>query len=248
MMAAAQPFISGAISKTINLPNEATVEDIKNSYRLSWELGLKANALYRDGSKLSQPLNIKSDEDLDKTRRGGRGIDRRAREEVARDVAARFATSTRQLQLEPAPHTPTSSKRSSSASSSARCAAASPTPARDHAQVRRRRPRRLHHRRPLRRRPTRRDLHPHGQGRLHHRRPDGHHRHARVGQLQYGVPVESLVRKFEHVRFEPSGMTRNSEIPFAKSLVDYIFRWLAMEFVPGYRAANAPSEPRRNRS
>ena len=58
--------------------------------------------------------------------------------------------------------------------------------------------------------------------------------------LQYGVPVESLVRKFEHVRFEPSGMTRNPEIPFAKSLVDYIFRWLAMEFVPGYREANAP--------
>src|SRR5262249_10792169 len=58
--------------------------------------------------------------------------------------------------------------------------------------------------------------------------------------LQYGVPVESLVRKFEHVRFEPSGMTRNSEIPMAKSLVDYIFRWLAMEFVPGYRAMNAP--------
>ena len=54
------------------------------------------------------------------------------------------------------------------------------------------------------------------------------------------VPIESLVRKFEHVRFEPSGMTRNSEIPIAKSLVDYIFRWLAMEFVPGYRAANAP--------
>jgi ribonucleotide reductase alpha subunit len=65
MMAAAQPFISGAISKTINLPNEATVDDIKNSYHLSWKLGLKANALYRDGSKLSQPLNVKSDEDLD---------------------------------------------------------------------------------------------------------------------------------------------------------------------------------------
>src|SRR5205823_7901183 len=59
--------------------------------------------------------------------------------------------------------------------------------------------------------------------------------------LQYGVPVESLVRKFEHVRFEPSGMTRNADIPIAKSLVDYIFRWLAMEFVPGYRAANAPT-------
>jgi ribonucleoside-diphosphate reductase alpha chain len=54
------------------------------------------------------------------------------------------------------------------------------------------------------------------------------------------VPVESLVRKFEHVRFEPSGMTRNPEIPIAKSLVDYIFRYLAMEFIPGYRAANAP--------
>jgi len=58
--------------------------------------------------------------------------------------------------------------------------------------------------------------------------------------LQYGVPVDSLVRKFEHVRFEPSGMTRNPEIPMAKSLVDYIFRYLAMEFVPGYRAQNAP--------
>ncbi len=63
--------------------------------------------------------------------------------------------------------------------------------------------------------------------------------------LQYGVPIESLVRKFEHVRFEPSGMTRNSEIPFAKSLVDYIFRWLAMEFIPGYRAANAPQREKK---
>jgi ribonucleoside-diphosphate reductase alpha chain len=63
--------------------------------------------------------------------------------------------------------------------------------------------------------------------------------------LQYGVPVESLVRKFEHVRFEPSGMTRNREIPIAKSLVDYIFRWLAMEFVPGYREANAPQRSKK---
>src|SRR5205085_3501909 len=63
--------------------------------------------------------------------------------------------------------------------------------------------------------------------------------------LQYGVPVESLVRKFEHVRFEPSGMTRNADIPMAKSLVDYIFRWLAMEFVPGYRAANAPKREKK---
>jgi ribonucleoside-diphosphate reductase alpha chain len=65
--------------------------------------------------------------------------------------------------------------------------------------------------------------------------------------LQYGVPVESLVRKFEHVRFEPSGMTRNPEIPIAKSLVDYIFRYLAMEFVPGYRAANAPRREKKEK-
>jgi len=58
--------------------------------------------------------------------------------------------------------------------------------------------------------------------------------------LQYGVPLESMVRKFTHQRFEPAGMTTNREIPFAKSLVDYIFRWLGMEFLPGYREANAP--------
>src|SRR5205085_7815951 len=88
MMAAAQPFITGAISKTINLPNEATLEDIKNSYELSWKLGLKANALYRDGSKLSQPLNVKSDEDLDKkTDAEDEDAVAAAREEVATDVA-----------------------------------------------------------------------------------------------------------------------------------------------------------------
>ena len=68
MMAAAQPFITGAISKTINMPNDATVEDCKDAYMLSWRLGLKANALYRDGSKLSQPLNsqlVESDEEDD---------------------------------------------------------------------------------------------------------------------------------------------------------------------------------------
>jgi ribonucleoside-diphosphate reductase alpha chain len=62
--------------------------------------------------------------------------------------------------------------------------------------------------------------------------------------LQYGVPVESLVTKFAHQRFEPMGMTTNSDIPFAKSLVDYIFRWLGMQFIPGYREQNAPRRPR----
>ncbi|MCK7520028.1 MAG: hypothetical protein MZV64_21045 [Ignavibacteriales bacterium] len=65
MMAAAQPFISGAISKTINLPNQSTIEDVKDAYMQSWKLGVKANAIYRDGSKLSQPLNTLSEEDIE---------------------------------------------------------------------------------------------------------------------------------------------------------------------------------------
>ncbi len=75
MMAAAQPFISGAISKTINMPNDATIEDCKDAYMLSWRLGLKANALYRDGSKLSQPLNSQLIEADDEDDEAGRGTD-----------------------------------------------------------------------------------------------------------------------------------------------------------------------------
>jgi ribonucleoside-diphosphate reductase alpha chain len=250
-MAAAQPFISGAISKTINLPNEATVEDIKNSYRLSWELGLKANALYRDGSKLSQPLNIKSDEDLDKhTDEEDEESIAAAREEVARDVAAassQLTTNDEQLtNIEPAPH---------------------------HTHIIEKIVERIVER------PLRRRLPDTRHATTHKFDVAGHEGYITVGlyedgqpgeifirmakegstigglmdtiatlvsvSLQYGVPVESLVRKFEHVRFEPSGMTRNSEIPFAKSLVDYIFRWLAMEFVPGYRARHAPKRTKK---
>jgi ribonucleoside-diphosphate reductase alpha chain len=240
MMAAAQPFISGAISKTINLPNEASVQDIKDSYRLSWELGLKANALYRDGSKLSQPLNIKSDEDLDKKHdeEDADAIEA-AREEVAADVAD--AAQVVGDNLEPAPM---------------------------HTHVIEKIVERIVER-PLRRRlPDTRHATTHKFDVAGHEGyitvglyEDGQPgeifiRMAKEGStigglmdtiatlvsvsLQYGVPVESLVRKFEHVRFEPSGMTRNPEIPIAKSLIDYVFRWLAMEFVPGYRAANAP--------
>ena len=79
MMAAAQPFISGAISKTINMPNDATVEDCKAAYMLSWKLALKANALYRDGSKLSQPLNSQLIADEDEDGRRDRGVRRASR-------------------------------------------------------------------------------------------------------------------------------------------------------------------------
>jgi ribonucleoside-diphosphate reductase alpha chain len=261
MMAAAQPFISGAISKTINLPNEATVEDIKQSYQLSWELGLKANALYRDGSKLSQPLNVKSDEDLDaKTDEEDAEAVADAREEVARDVALAADAFSKSEIRDP---------KSEIGTAADNVEPLSPK----HMHVVERIVERIVER-PLRRRlpDTRRAL-------THKFDVAGHEGYITVGlyddgqpgevfiriakegstigglmdtiatlvsvSLQYGVPVESLVRKFEHVRFEPSGMTRNPEIPIAKSLVDYIFRYLAMEFVPGYRAAHAPQRPTR---
>ncbi|HET6249403.1 MAG TPA: LAGLIDADG family homing endonuclease [Tepidisphaeraceae bacterium] len=249
MMAAAQPFITGAISKTINLPNDASLDDIKNSYELSWKLGLKANALYRDGSKLSQPLNVKSDEDLDKKTDAEDEADvAAAKEEVARDVAkaAMVISSSAPItsdNISPVPHT-------------------------IEKIVER-----------IVERPLRRRLPDTRSAKTHKFDVAGHEGYITVGlyddgqpgevfiriakegstigglmdtiatlvsvSLQYGVPVESLVRKFEHVRFEPSGMTRNPEIPMAKSLVDYIFRWLAMEFVPGFRAAFAPKREKK---
>jgi ribonucleoside-diphosphate reductase alpha chain len=238
MMAAAQPFISGAISKTINLPNEADVDQIKQSYWLSWQLGLKANALYRDGSKLSQPLNVKSDQELDSAEDDDEQNVAAAKAELASDTAKAVAAVTAD-NIEPA-----------------------------HTRVIERIVERIVER-PLRRRlPDTRNAITHKFDVAGHEGylTAGLYEDGQPGEvfitmakegstigglmdaiatlvsvsLQYGVPVESLVRKFEHVRFEPSGMTRNPEIPIAKSLVDYIFRWLAMEFIPGYRATNAP--------
>ena len=260
MMAAAQPFISGAISKTINLPNEASVEDIENSYLLSWKLGLKANALYRDGSKLSQPLNIKSDEDLDKAEEDDQEAVAAAKDEVATDVARAAAAFS-------------AASESTSALSTQHSALSSDNLAPAHTHIVEKIVERIVER-PLRRRlpDTRHAM-------THKFDVAGHEGYITVGlyedgqpgevfiriakegstigglmdtiatlvsvSLQYGVPIESLVRKFEHVRFEPSGMTRNPEIPIAKSLTDYIFRWMAMEFVPGYRAAHAPKREKR---
>ncbi|MEX2219666.1 MAG: LAGLIDADG family homing endonuclease [Phycisphaerales bacterium] len=255
MMAAAQPFISGAISKTINLPNDATVEDIKACYRLSWELGLKANALYRDGCKLSQPLSTKSgagvenEAEMEEDALGGVGEAEMADLEADTsdavpalagiEVKAAFGTLDQPSRLaEPAPTTIVETR----------------------VEI-------VH--RPMRRRlaDTRRSI-------THKFNIAGHEGYLTVGlyedgtpgelfitmakegsttgglmdslgtavsvALQYGVPVQSLVNKFSHQRFEPAGMTANSDIPFAKSLVDYIFRWMGMEFIPGYREANAP--------
>ncbi|GMV27404.1 MAG: hypothetical protein AMXMBFR58_34350 [Phycisphaerae bacterium] len=233
MMAAAQPFISGAISKTINLPNEATVEEISACYRLSWELGLKANALYRDNCKLSQPLSSTSgaeDEKDDELE------EQSAKDEVAGAVAS-LAAAAANL---------------------------------DASGVAERQVEIIY--RPMRRRlpDTRRSItHKFNVAGHEGYVTVGLYEDAKPGELfiqmskegstigglmdalgtatsvalQYGVPIESLVAKFSHQRFEPAGMTENRDIPFAKSLVDYIFRWIGMEFITGYREAHAPRRP-----
>ncbi|MEO0511995.1 MAG: adenosylcobalamin-dependent ribonucleoside-diphosphate reductase [Planctomycetota bacterium] len=237
MMAAAQPFISGAISKTINLPAEASVEDIKDCYRLSWELGIKANALYRDGCKLSQPLSTKSDveEESDAETEGAVA---EAEAEASDEIAGHVA------------------KVASAVSDEDAAAAAEETVRIVHRPMRRRLP-------DTRRSVTHKFNIAGHEGYL----TVGLYEDGLPGELfitmakegstigglmdslgtatsvalQYGVPVESLVKKFTHQRFEPAGMTTNREIPFAKSLVDYIFRWMGFQFIPGYKEQNAPN-------
>ncbi|MEM6854184.1 MAG: vitamin B12-dependent ribonucleotide reductase, partial [Planctomycetota bacterium] len=243
MMAAAQPFISGAISKTINLPNEATIEDIQDSYEMSWELALKANALYRDGCKLSQPLNNKaSDEEEDDGVEDVDGIEA-ALEEVAEDIVETAAVAAANDALGNTEKVRTVEKIVEKVVE-----------------------------RPMRRRlPDTRMSRTHKFNVAGHEGylTVGLYEDGQPGELfitmakegstigglmdslgtaisvalQYGVPTSSLVTKFSHQRFEPAGMTHNRDIPFAKSLVDYIFRWMGMEFVPGYREANAPQRP-----
>ncbi len=254
MMAASQPFITGAISKTINLPSDATVEDIGACYRLSWELGLKANALYRDGCKLSQPLSTKSDkEEKDDDKAAEAKSDAKV-EEVVTDAAEQKDLLTEALVIEAEAAIPT----------------AMPSEVREiviERVVER-----------IIERPMRRRLNDTRESITHKFNVAGHEGYLIAGlyyddgrpgelfitmakegstigglmdslgtavsvALQYGVPIESLVTKFAHQRFEPQGMTTNADIPFAKSLVDYIFRWLGMQFIPGYREQNAPRRP-----
>ena len=245
MMAAAQPFISGAISKTINLPNSATVDDIQSAYRLSWELGLKANALYRDGCKLSQPLNTTADVDDEVDDEEGIELGKAEVTVEVMSVAEEVASVTIEDQVE------------QGAGSSQE-------------KVEKIVERIVE--RPLRRRlPDTRSSVTHKFNVAGHEGylTVGLYKDDSPGELfitmakegstigglmdslgtavsvalQYGVPVESLVNKFTHQRFEPAGMTHNPDIPIAKSLVDYIFRWMGMEFIPGYRQANAPVRP-----
>ena len=238
MMAAAQPFLSGAISKTVNMPREATVGDIRDAYLEGWRVGLKALAIYRDGSKESQPVSTSSEESKAE----------QAAEALAKKVAA--------ASPEPAPVA--ADQPQVLAPVPIQAPALSPLPSPSHSPGQPRRERLPDTRRSL---THKFDIQGHEGyvtvGFYHDGRPgelfitmakEG----STVGGLmdvigtcvsmglQYGVPLEVFVNKFAHSRFEPAGFTKNPDIPIAKSISDYIFRWLGMEFIAGYREANAP--------
>jgi ribonucleoside-diphosphate reductase alpha chain len=220
MMAAAQPFISGAISKTVNLPNECSVEDIKDAYTQAWKMGLKCVAIYRDGSKRSQPLNTK------KTNEGG--------EKAKANTVEADAAPAKVAELEV-----------------------------EVAKLRNEIGRVIRRRLPETRTALTHkfDIAGHEGYLTVGLFEDGHPGElfitmAKEGStigglmdsigtltsmsLQYGVPLEALVKKFAHQRFEPSGFTKNPDIRNASSIIDYVFRWMAIQFIPGFREANSP--------
>jgi len=235
MMAAAQPFLSGAISKTINLPNEANVQEIAECYRMSWELGLKANALYRDGSKQSQPLSSKSETKTDEKTDEKDDEKTDGKNRVAEAPKARtLADLTSEEVLEAArmlmnASTDTNFKRQLS---------------------------RIVERKRL---PSKRmgftqkakiggqtvfvRTGDYNDGTLGEIFIDMHKEGASFRSLvncfaiavsiglQYGVPLEEFVSKFTFTRFEPSGMVDHPNIKSASSVVDYIFRLLAFEYL-----------------
>jgi len=195
MMSAVQPFLSGAISKTVNMPEAATVEEIETVYLEGWKMGLKAIAIYRDNSKRSQPLMTgkKKDKEVE------------AAAPIAAPTAAEPKAYRRRL---PAERTAITHKFDISGHEG-------------YITV---------------------GLYPDGQpgeiflkmakeGSTISGLMDSFATTVSVA-LQYGVPLHDLVHKFAHVRFEPSGFTSNPEIPIAKSIIDYIFRWLGSRFLP----------------
>ena len=189
MMGATQPFISGAISKTVNVPKEATVEEIMEAYIESWRLGAKAVSIYRDGSKRTQPLNTSKDKaqaEVEKVVASmGQPVRKRLPDE-RQSITHKFDIAGHEGYItvglfedgQPGELFLVMAKEGSTISGFADAFAQAISYA-----------------------------------------------------LQYGVPLQVLVDKFSHARFEPSGMTRNPDIRFAKSIVDYIFRWLATKFL-----------------
>jgi ribonucleoside-diphosphate reductase alpha chain len=197
MMAAVQPFLSGAISKTVNMPSDVSVDDVANTYLLAWRRGLKCVAIYRDGSKRSQPVNTKKAAQPEATTvdhlkaeiealRNKLSTPRRKRMPATRQsVTHKFTIAGHEGYLtvglfpdgKPGELFITMSKEGSTVGGLMDCVGTLTSMA-----------------------------------------------------LQYGVPLDTLVSKFSHVRFEPSGFTSDSQIKSASSIVDYVFRWLDTQF------------------
>jgi ribonucleoside-diphosphate reductase alpha chain len=192
MMAAAQPFLSGAISKTVNMPSNTTAEDIAEVYTWGWRLGLKALAIYRDGSKQSQPLSTSMESDKASQKQAATPR-RKHLPDTRQSVTHKFSIDGHEGYLNvglyengrPGEVFITMAKEGSTIGGLMDCFGT-----------------------------------------------------AISMSLQYGVPLEVLVNKFSHTRFDPMGFTKNPDIRYAKSLVDYIFRWLGCQFIPGFREAN----------
>jgi ribonucleoside-diphosphate reductase alpha chain len=206
MMGATQPFISGAISKTVNVPREATVEEVEKAYIESWRLGAKAISIYRDGSKRTQPLNTSRAGVADTRLNAGptevvKEIVKIVERPTRRKLPDERHSITHKFDIQghegyitvglfedgtPGEIFLTMAKEGSTISGFADAFAQAISYA-----------------------------------------------------LQYGVPLQVLVDKFSHARFEPSGMTKNPEVRFAKSIVDYIFRWMATKFLSTEAQFNA---------
>ncbi|PQV65255.1 ribonucleoside-diphosphate reductase class II [Abditibacterium utsteinense] len=202
MMAAAQPFLSGAISKTVNMPESCTVEEIMDAYIQSWKLGTKAVAIYRDNSKRTQPLSTASDaQKADKKEADVKRANRRKLPDERNSVTHKFSIAGQEGYFmvglyedgSPGELFIKMSKEGSTISGLMDSFAVSISLC-----------------------------------------------------LQYGVPLRVLVNKFSHTRFEPSGYTTNRDIPIAKSLMDYIFRWFDIKFHPngdnGHFGKSLPTE------
>jgi ribonucleoside-diphosphate reductase alpha chain len=179
MMAASQPFLSGGISKTVSLPSDATVETVADAYMLGWKLGLKSVAIYRDGSKGSQPLNIKhTTPEIISVRK--RLPD--TRESITHKFSINghkgYFTVGLYPNGQPGELFISVAKEGSTLGGIFDCFGLATS----------------------------------------------------IG-LQYGVPLSEFIDKFTHVRFEPMGFTKNKDIKIAKSIIDYIFRWLAIKFI-----------------
>src|SRR5438128_6811905 len=223
MMAMAQPFLSGAISKTVNLPEAATVDDIMNSYVEGWRLGLKSIAIYREGSKRSAPLNTRKTKDMGTVAAGADGgipdaIGDDALQKRILELEQEVA-SLRGLVDQPVRHRMTDTRMS------------------------------LTHKFEIAGHEGYITVGLYADGQPGELFITMSKEGSTIGglmdtvgtltsiALQYGVPLESLVKKFAYQRFEPSGFTKNPDIRHATSIADYVFRWLGCQFIKGYKEA-----------